>query len=155
MRIRLLPVVAVALSAACSSQQEPAGLTTGDGPISAAAIVATDASAVDAWPADPILIRSAVVRGDSLHIEAEHGGGCARHGYALVVGPAWMESFPVQVGARLAHDANGDRCRALLHPVMAFSLVPVRDAYRAAYGAASATVVINLQPGAHRVEYRF
>lgn len=148
-------VVGTLLLAACSSQPEPAGLTIGEGNISAAAIVSMGNAAATAWPSDPILIRSAVIRGDSLHIEAEHGGGCGRHGYALIVGPAWMESFPVQIGARLAHDANGDPCRALLRPRLAFSLLPVRDAYRDAYGATSATVVIHLHPHGEPLEYRF
>lgn len=155
MRASALPIVgSLLLAAACGSSRDPAGLTSGDGSVAAAAIVETGGED-RAWPTDPILVRTAAIRGDSLYLEAEHGGGCATHAYGLVVGPAWLESYPVQIGGVLAHDANGDHCRALLRPSLAFSLVPVRDAYRQMYQQTSGTIVINLQPGGHRLEYRF
>lgn len=147
----------LALIASCSTSQpnEPVVLTHGRDTVRAAAVMSSSVIDLARWPRDPLVIRSAEVRGDSLYIAAEHGGGCNDHRYGLVIGPTWMESIPVQVDAYVAHEANGDPCDALLRPSFAFSLLPLREAYRHAYRSASGTVTLNLHPGRIAVDYRF
>ncbi|MGH7469241.1 MAG: hypothetical protein ACRENP_14895 [Longimicrobiales bacterium] len=96
------------------------------------------------WHADQLVIDSASIASDVLHVHVHHGGGCARHAYAAVAYNGWLESNPVQVGAFLAHNANRDPCDALLNAHLRFDLVPLRDAYRKSYGPAAAELVIQL-----------
>src|SRR4051794_25871404 len=67
-----------------------------------------------AWPADPLTVESVRIAGDTLIAAVLHGGGCREHDYRVVVSTIWMESFPVQVPARISHDSHGDVCKALL-----------------------------------------
>jgi len=91
----------------------------------------------DAWALD-----SARIDGDTLRLRVTHGGGCARHGYALIAWNGWLESNPVQVGLLLAHDARGDACRALLSPELRFDLEPLRAAWLADYHGEHGTLVL-------------
>jgi hypothetical protein len=107
------------------------------------------------WPSDPLTVTSAAVVGDSLVVAVEHGGGCATHDYQLVVSRSWMESFPVQVPARLSHGAHGDACKALIRRELRFSLLPVADAYRASYQQAHGSVSIRLAGSTAALLYTF
>jgi hypothetical protein len=91
----------------------------------------------DAWVLD-----TARIDGDTLHLRVTHGGGCARHGYALIAWNGWLESNPVQVGVLLAHDARGDACEALLFPDLRFDLEPLRSAWLRDYGGEHGTLVL-------------
>ena len=115
-------------------------------PPSASGVRATVIAGDAGKPNDAITIDSIRVAGDTLVALVSHGGGCADHTYQLVIGTAWMESFPVQVRARIAHDANGDVCRALLRRTLRMDLLPLAAAYRAAYHQQQGTVDIQL-PG--------
>jgi hypothetical protein len=92
------------------------------------------------------------VEGDTLSLDVQYGGGCAEHRFALLVDPAFMESQPVQVVARLAHDAGGDMCRALLTRTLRFDLTRLRQRYVAAYGGGG-TVLIGLS--GQQIRYTF
>lgn len=105
------------------------------------------------WPMDPWTYESHAIEGDLLTLDIRYGGGCKEHRFALLIDPAFMESYPVQVFARLAHDADGDMCRALLYDSLHFDLGPLRRHYEASYGGGSGTVMIGLE-GA-RVRYDF
>jgi hypothetical protein len=96
------------------------------------------------WPADMLTIDSAVVKSDTLYAHVSHGGGCREHEYAAVAWNGWLESHPVQVGVFVAHDADGDLCRAFLRRVLRFDLLPLREAYARSYGAGPAEVVLRL-----------
>src|SRR5690349_630781 len=98
--------LAAAALAACSN-------SASDG--SAAPLATTNAETIvlanpdDArWPADPLTIEAAQIKADTLVATVVHGGGCATHEYRVVVSTTWMESFPVQVPARISHNANSD-----------------------------------------------
>jgi len=108
-----------------------------------------------AGPIYALTIESATIVADALQATVRFGGGCARHRIALLLGRAFMESFPVQVHARLAHDAGGDMCDALLTRTLTFDLAPLRRRYRGAYGASSGTIVINLAGLAPSLRYTF
>lgn len=98
----------------------------------------------DRLPNSAIAIDSARVVGETLVAVVSHGGGCTEHSYQLVIGTAWMESSPVQVRARLAHDANGDMCRALIRRELLIPLRPLADAYRSSYKQQHGSVSIQL-----------
>lgn len=105
------------------------------------------------WPTDPWTYVAHRAVGDTLSLDIEYGGGCREHRFALLVDPAFMESQPVQVVARLAHDADGDACRALLRRTLRFDLSQLRQHYAASYGAGPGTVVIGLE--GRRITYTF
>lgn len=108
------------------------------------------------WPADPFTIDAARIDAtDTLRLEIEHGGGCATHRFRLLIGQAFMESEPVQVRARLSHDAAGDVCRALVRPIRRIDLSPLREAYQRAYGVTSGRIVIHLAGAPGPILYAF
>lgn len=107
------------------------------------------------WPQDALAIESATVFGDTLRLTLRYGGGCRPHRIGLLLGNAFMESHPVQVHARLAHDAAGDMCKALLTRTQDFDLTPLKRRYRASYGAGAGVVVLNLARYPGSVRYTF
>lgn len=110
------------------------------------------ASAV--WPSDSITITSHRLAGDTLVLQVQYRGGCRDHGFQLLAADAWMESYPVQVAGRLAHDAKGDSCKALVQRELRVSLAPLKEAYRSAYQASSGRIAYQLR-GAGTVLYEF
>lgn len=94
------------------------------------------------WPMDPWTYRSHALSGDTLTVSIQYGGGCRVHRFALLVDPAFRESHPVQVSARLAHDADGDLCRALISEDLRFDLGPLRRYYQEAYGAGPGVITL-------------
>lgn len=111
-------------------------------------------------PSDPATIESASVAGDALTVQVSYGGGCREHHFALYAPAVFLESLPVQTPLTLAHDAQGDPCRALVGKELRFDLTPLRLAYERSYGAGG-TIVLNLRaPGGtgapvHGVTYTF
>lgn len=99
------------------------------------------------WPSNPVTITSATVTGDSLELAVTYGGGCRAHAFLLLSDSAWMESYPVQVGVRLAHDNEGDNCKALLSRILRFDLTPLKTAYNAAYHTTSGVIRLNIRGG--------
>lgn len=108
-----------------------------------------------AWPADAITIDSAHIDGDTLIAHIAHGGGCRTHDYQLVVGTAWMESFPVQAPGRMSHNAHGDPCKALLRRELRISLTPIADVYRVSYHRDHGTVSLLLTGSSSLLWYMF
>jgi hypothetical protein len=79
---------------------------------------------------DPFSLQSATVRGDTLTINLQYGGGCAEHDFQLFMSPgAFLESSPVQANLYLRHNAHGDACRALLTRELIFDLTPISHLY--------------------------
>jgi hypothetical protein len=143
------------IAAAACSRAEPATGISGEAPQSSSgrAVLANEPDSK--WPRDPLTISNASVAGDTLVVAVEHGGGCATHTYQLVVSRAWMESLPVQVAARVSHDAHGDLCKALIRRDLRFSLAPVAETYRAAYRQQHGTVSIRLAGSSAELLYTF
>lgn len=106
-------------------------------------------------PNDPLTIDSARIVGDAIAVVVSHGGGCGPHSYQLLIGSAWMESFPVQVRARIAHNANGDVCRALLRRQLLLDLRPLADAYRVSYHQEHGSVSVQLSGMSTTLLYTF
>ncbi len=107
------------------------------------------------WPADPLTIESAQIKGDSLVATVVHGGGCRDHDYRVVISTTWMESFPVQVPAKISHNANGDLCKALLRRELRVSLAPLAQAYREAYRQTSGSITLRLAGSPNGLLYTF
>jgi len=149
----LLGTAAAIVLAACSAPAGPEIIH--DPPMFVIDLRGTVVTGETGLPNDPIAIDSARVDGDTLVAVVTHGGGCTNHTYQLVIGSAWMESFPVQVGARIAHNANGDNCRALLRRSLRMSLRPLADAYRASYHQDHGTVSILLSGAPETLLYKF
>lgn len=97
------------------------------------------------WPSDPVTIQGFAMKGDSLELTVSFGGGCRDHAFLLLSDAAWMESYPVQVGVRLAHDAKGDNCKALVARVLRFDLTPLKAAYNASYQTSSGIMRLNIR----------
>jgi hypothetical protein len=105
------------------------------------------------WPMDPWTYASHMLDGDTLTLSIRYGGGCRVHRFALLVDSAFRESHPVQVSARLAHDADGDLCRALLSEDLRFDLAPLRRHYQEGYGPGPGAIAIFLE--GRRITYAF
>jgi hypothetical protein len=97
------------------------------------------------WPSDPVTIVSAEVKGDSLELIVNYGGGCRAQSFLLLSDAAWMESYPVQVGVRVARDAQGDNCKALLSRMLRFDLAPLKAAYNEAYHSTTGILRLNIR----------
>jgi hypothetical protein len=142
----------VLLLAACKSSGEdtlsPSAFTDG-------LVAIVDNVSATGWPRDGLTITAVTVTGDTLRLQVSYGGGCARHRFAFLVGSAFMESHPVQVHARISHDAGGDTCRALISRALAFDLSRLKQRYREGYGPGAATIVINLAGHSQSVRYHF
>jgi hypothetical protein len=106
-------------------------------------------------PRDPVEVRRWSLDGDVLTLEVRYGGGCREHRFALVSSPAWRLSMPPQVGLVLAHDADGDMCRALLSETLRYDLSSLRDAYFQDAGAEAGEGTILLDLQRHRIRYSF
>lgn len=66
------------------------------------------------------------VEGDNLILLVQYGGGCEAHEWKLKTNGAYAKSLPPKITLNLEHNANGDRCRALLTDTIEFNLEPVR-----------------------------
>jgi len=143
----------VILVAGCNSSSEPSPV---DFPSALSGDTRGQAVVTDSvWPADAISIDSVHIDGDTLIADVTHGGGCRTHDYKLVVGTAWMESFPVQAPGRMSHDAHGDLCKALIRRELRISLTPIADAYRATYQREHGTVSLLLAGSSSLLWYMF
>ena len=94
--------------------------------------------------ADALHIHEVRIEGGVLEVDAGWSGGCAVHDVDAVAWTGWMESWPVQVGVALAHDAHGDACKALVRRTLRFDLEPLRRAYARAYGSGAATLALRV-----------
>ena len=95
-------------------------------------------------PSDPITIGAVSFDGDTIQIEVAFGGGCGDHRLHLLAETTWMESWPVQVHARVAHDANDDPCDAVLQGTLRFDLTPLKRMYQQAYQTATGKIALQL-----------
>lgn len=118
------------------------GVTAPAGP-RVGTVVVSDAPAAR-WGTDSYVLNAADIDGDALTVNVSFGGGCEAHRFTLVVGESFRESYPVQVAARIAHEANGDACEAYLTEDHRFDLTVVRDRYRDAYGPGAGAVALSL-----------
>lgn len=79
-------------------------------------------------------INSVKIIENSLITDISYSGGCKEHEFTLVISKYFNKTYPVQVEAFISHNNNGDICEAFLNEEIVFSLLPLRDLYRNAYG---------------------
>ena len=140
-------VALLVFAVACSDTTEP-NLPNGYWSASntwAGQVIITPNTDASHWPSDQVTIQGFTIRGDSLELAVTFGGGCRDHQFLLLSDAAWMESYPVQVAVKLAHDANGDNCKALLSRVLRFDLSPLKAAYAASYQSATGVMKLNIR----------
>jgi hypothetical protein len=93
---------------------------------------------------DPIQIRGGVLRGNQLELTVSHTGGARTHGYQLAWRGGFLETFPVQTGLTLSHNAHGDRAEAMVTKKLSIDLTPMRDAYKKMYQTEHGTIRFNV-----------
>ena len=142
-----LSSAAIAVFAACDDPTEP-GAPNGFWSVNdtwVGQVVITRDTDASYWPKDPVTIQGFTMKGDSLELAVSYGGGCRDHAFLLLSDAAWMESYPVQVGVKLSHDAKGDNCKALVSRVLRIDLTPLKAAYNASYQTSSGIMRLNIR----------
>lgn len=99
----------------------------------------------DEWGTDAYTINAATLAGDTLRVNVSYSGGCETHAFTLVAEPRFLESFPVQLRVSIAHNANGDRCEALITEDYHFDLTPLKEAYQKGYRTDTGTIALQLK----------
>ncbi|HSW28531.1 MAG TPA: protealysin inhibitor emfourin [Longimicrobiales bacterium] len=107
-------------------------------------VVLSQDTGLQGFAADALHLHDARVEGGVLEVDAGWSGGCTVHDVDAVAWTGWMESWPVQVGVAVTHDAHGDACKALVRRTLRFDLEPLRRAYAEAYGGGPATLVLQV-----------
>ena len=82
---------------------------------------------------DALTVKDAMIDGDVLVMQVEYGGGCKDHLFALHLDGTFRESYPVQTGAMVSHNAQGDACDALVQETLTFDLTPLKRMWQRAY----------------------
>jgi hypothetical protein len=108
-----------------------------------------------AWPRDAYQFEDVSIDGDLLSIDLTHGGGCADHDFALIVGPEMAESDPVQMRGSLAHNAHGDPCRALISRTLVLDLSPLAEIWRRNYLQPTGALILHLDGWLNPIRYDF
>jgi hypothetical protein len=96
------------------------------------------------WMSDALTVGNVAIDGDTLRVTVSYGGGCQRHALQPIAASVWLESYPVQVYARISHNASGDTCRALITRTLRVDLSPLKDQYRETYQATSGRIALRL-----------
>ena len=104
---------------------------------------------------DPKTIQGAVIEGDSLVVDVEYGGGCAKHVFTYCWDGAFLESFPVQVMTELFHESNDDACDAIIGEKLTLDLVPLKTEYQKSYQTMTGEISINLKDWQGPLLYSF
>ena len=119
-------------------------------PFTGEVVVNDTGMATDQWGDDDYEVATGdgeapVIEDDTLTLTVSYGGGCETHDFTLVASGVFMESYPVQLGVSLTHDANGDMCEAYLTAEYEFDLTPIKTLYQEAYREDAGTIVLRLQ----------
>lgn len=107
------------------------------------------------WPSDPLTIGDVAVEGDTIRLDVSFSGGCTEHQLQLIADVVWAESYPVQVGARLAHEDNDDACDGIITGSLSFDLSPLKRAYQASYQSRTGKIALRLQGAPSIPVYEF
>jgi hypothetical protein len=108
-----------------------------------------------AWPHDAYTLETLAISGDTLRLDVSYGGGCRDHVFQLVISTTFLESEPVQARSVLAHDAQGDLCKALVHATLSADLTPLKQEWRRQYQKASGKIRLFLVGPDREVLYSF
>ncbi len=79
-------------------------------------------------PANTFSIRRTEVRGDTLDIQLQHGGGCEEHTYQACWNGSFAMSQPPRAAIEIRHNGHEDRCKALISKSLSIDLARIRTA---------------------------
>lgn len=127
--MKVWTILLAALSiAACKSKQDTAVTESGD-----QSLTEKDTPRIEVvqemptnGSGDDYSIEAVEVYGSEISYVVRYGGGCEPHEFRLLTTGAIMKSMPPQMSVVLHHNANGDKCRALITDTVSFDLSPVR-----------------------------
>ena len=94
---------------------------------------------------DAFDVISAGVKGDILTLVVSYGGGCEDHEFNLIFNGAYKKSLPPQIDLFLKHNANGDKCRAMVQQELKFDIAAVKGSNK--------SVVISLNNFKEKIQY--
>lgn len=105
-------------------------------------------------PQDAFFLNGAVIVDDTLVVDLAYSGGCADHEFGMCWDGFFAESEPVQITSFIAHESHDDKCAAVPSEQLVFDLVPLKEAWQAAYGSENGEITINLA-GSAPILYTF
>lgn len=75
---------------------------------------------------DSFTLLESNVNGDILSLLVQYGGGCEQHEWEVFTTGAYAKSLPPQITLSIEHNANNDKCRALITDTLEFSLEKIK-----------------------------
>jgi hypothetical protein len=108
-------------------------------------VVLANESDPKGWKEDLYFIESAKVEKDTLHLGVSYTGGCAEHAFRLVAWDSFSKAEVAHAKLLLAHDANGDACKAIIKEELHFDISPLAAEYHRVHGPESSTVWLRLR----------
>ena len=108
-------------------------------------VVLANGSRPDDWKQDMHFIESAEIAKDALNVSVSYTGGCVDHDFRLVAWDYFSKAEIPQVKLLLAHDANGDPCKALIREALCFDISPLKAEYHRACGTKPGTLLLRLR----------
>ncbi len=103
------------------------------------------------WPGstDPYDVLDIKVKGDTLAVIVQYGGGCEPHDFQMHHNMRWMKSLPPQLNLYLEHESNNDMCRAMITHTLHFDLSTCR------YSPGKSVIFILNGDRERKVEYNY
>ncbi len=97
-------------------------------------------------PGDPFSIEAVALEGEQLNVVVQYGGGCEEHTFASCFENFVVDENGSSVEMVLAHQGNGDRCRALVRQNVVIEIGAMLQAYGERFpdGANTLTMHLNL-----------
>lgn len=114
-------------------------------------VVLANGSKPKDWRQDLHFIEAARIEKDTLHLRISYTGGCAEHDFSLVAWDFSLKASILRAEMLLAHNANGDSCKAIIKETLRFDVSPLRAHYHEIYGPEPGIVLLCLRD--IRVEY--
>ena len=110
----------------------------------------------ESFGVDEYVLNTAAIAADTLSVSVSFSGGCEEHHFTLVTNGLFLESYPVQLGLLLAHDAHNDPCEAFPTEEHQFDLSGIKRLYQSAYQQESGVIILNLKDAPNgRLIYEF
>ena len=97
------------------------------------------------WKEDMHFIERVEIEKDALHLSVSYIGGCAEHEFTLVAWDYSIKAETLQAKLLLAHNANGDDCKAIVREALCFDISPLKAEYHRVCGPASGIVLLRLR----------
>ncbi len=108
-------------------------------------VVLADGSNPKDWRQDLHFVEGARIEKDTLHLRIWYTGGCAEHDFRLVARNFILKARTLQTELLLAHNANGDSCKATIKEVLRFDISPLRAQFHRVYGPEPGIVSLHLR----------